>query len=606
MHAVKSSRTSLRPGGAIIGEFDADRAREGINALTPVAGGELFQPVEDCLCAIKGTLYEPWALARELGIDPDTDARQLVVAAYRSFGPHWLGRLRGCFALAIWDPRAARGMLACDQIGGEAMFLRAVDRRLSFASELRDLLRILPSRPAPDPVAMVHWLALGGPPSGHTFYEGVVQLPAGHCVELTPAGWRIERHWRPQYRDPYKVGFTQAAEMVRKELERAVRRRSGDGETTGVMLSGGIDSAAVAGIACAGSKPPTGAYSAVFPRHPQIDESQPIEMLSSKLALPSRSLPVTGGSVIAGAVRYIREWEVPATSPNLFFWSALLRQAAEDGVGTMLDGEGGDTLFWLSPYLLADRLTSGRLWSTLSLARSFPSDSGHVPAMVVARLIRDWGVGGAAPHRLHRLRRRLRGRQAFAPSWFSPASTKLRFDSDEELAWKREKGPRWWSFLLDSVTGVSSVMVHDAARRRNGSVGLAASHPLLDIDLIELMLSLPPELSFDPRLSRPLLRESVRGLIPDEVRLRPTKSSFDTLFHELLAGHELTAARSLLLAADSEVNAFIDPVRLRSDLFGAPPPRAPGQLQAWALEVWRLVTAECWLRHQAGRPLPTQ
>jgi asparagine synthase (glutamine-hydrolysing) len=605
MHAAMSSHTSLPPGRAILGEFDPDRARERVDALRPVGGDDPFQPVDGCLCAFEGTLYEPRALACELGMEPDTDARRLVVGAHRTFGPHWPARLRGCFALAIWDPRTARGMLVCDQIGGQAMFLRAANRRLSFASELRDLLRILPGRAAPDPVAMVHWLALGGPPSGHTFYEGVIQLPAGHCVELTPAGWRIERYWRPRYRDPHKVGFAQAAELVRTELERAVRRRSGDGRT-GLMLSGGIDSAAVAGIACAGSRRPIGAYSAVFPKHPQIDESQPIELLGSKLALPSRALPVTGGSAIAGAVRYIREWEVPATSPNLFFWSALLRRAAQDGVRTMLDGEGGDTLFWLSPYLLADRLTSGRLWSMLSLARSFPSDAGHVPPTVVARLVRDWGIGGAAPHRLHRLRHRLRGRQAFAPSWFSPTSTRLRFDSDEELAWKREKGPRWWSFLLDSVTGVSSVMVHDAARRRNASAGLAAGHPLLDIDLIELMLSLPPELSFDPRLSRPLLRESVRGLIPEEVRLRPTKSSFDTLFHELLAGRELTAARSLLLAADSEVNAFVDPTRMRSDLFGAPPPRAPALLQAWALQVWRLVTAECWLRHQAGRPLPTR
>jgi hypothetical protein len=134
-------------------------------------------------------------------------------------------------------------------------------------------------------------------------------------------------------------------------------------------------------------------------------------------------------------------------------------------------------------------------------------------------------------------------------------------------------------------------------------VGLRASHPLLDVDLIECVLALPPELAFDARLSRPLLRESVCGLIPEPVRLRPSKSSFDALFHESLAGGELAVARSLVLADDAEVGAFVDVERVRAQLFAAPPPRTGGALQSWALQVWRLVTAESWLRHQAGRPL---
>jgi asparagine synthetase B (glutamine-hydrolysing) len=232
----------------------------------------------------------------------------------------------------------------------------------------------------------------------------------------------------------------------------------------------------VAGVAASCGRPPVRAYSAVFPRHPTIDESALIELLTCELELSSFALPVLGGSVVSGAVDYMREWEVPATSPNLFFWATLLRQAARDGVTAMLDGEGGDALFWLSPYLLADRLARGGL------------------------------------------------------------------------------------------------------RSANASVGLHARHPLLDVDLIELVLGLPPELAFDARLSRPLLRESVRGLIPEDVRLRPTKSSFDALFHELLSGGDLAAARSLVLAPDAEVNAFVDPIRVRAELFDKGPSRTAGAL----------------------------
>lgn len=564
------------------------------------SGADPLLTAQGHLCVLQGSLYDVDVLVRELRLPTHVGVESLLVSAYRHMGAGLLERLRGEFSLLIWDETAGRGVLACDHLGASALFLRARGDELSFASELPNLLRALASRPAPDPVTVAHWLAMGGPPPGHTFYEGVTQLQGGHFVQLDrSSGWRVERYWQPSYRTPAKIESADAAERVRAQLADAVRRRS-LGHTTGVLLSGGIDSAAVAGVAVAGEQPPAAAYSAVFPKHREIDESALIELLSRRLGLQSVALAVSDGSVLAGAARYIDEWEVPATSPNLFFWSQLLRTAAVDGVTMMLDGEGGDTLFWLSPHLLADRFTHGRLREVASLAGRFPSEAGYVPAAIRARLIRDWALKGAMPHRLHRWRRRLRGRGAFAPAWLSERSIRLRFDTDPTLDWKRWAAPRWWSSLLESVTGVSSTLVHDAARRRNASAGLRAGHPLLDVDVIELVLSLPPELAFDPALSRPLLRESVRGLIPDDVRLRPGKSSFDTLFHELLAGRELDAARSLLLAPDAEVNAFVKPQAVRQTLFARAPPRAPDALQIWALEVWRLLTAELWLRHQAG------
>ncbi len=578
--------------------------REGALALGAAGWpGAQLELVNGCVCAIEGSLVELDRLAIDLGLHPAASPAQVVAAAYRSYGSGALARLRGSFALVLWDRAAARGLIARDQLGGRAIFLRGNGHRLAFATELRNLLRLLPARPGPDPAAVVHWLALGGPPGDRTFYEGVTQLPAGHCIELDSAGWRTVRYWSPVYRRPEAVSREEAAARVRSALERSVLRcSSGPDEVTGVMLSGGIDSAAVAGVATACGRAPL-AYSAVFPRHPQIDESKLVALLSSSLGLRSLALPVLSGSVLRGALDYTREWEVPASSPNLFFWNTLLGQAANDGVSVLLDGEGGDALFWLSPFLLADRLLRGRVLSAISLARRFPGAQGPVPVSMVVKLLRDWGVRGALTYRTHRLRQRLRGSAAFAPRWFSDSSVRLRFDTDTELAWKRAGAPRWWSGLLDSVAGRGSSLIHDATRRRSASVGLEARHPLLDVDLIELVLSLPPELAFDPAVSRPLLRESVRGLIPDEVRLRPTKSSFDALFHEALAGRDLPSARSLLLARDAEVNAFVDRERMRTELFTAGPPETFGARQSWALDVWRLLTTEIWLRAQAGRPV---
>jgi asparagine synthase (glutamine-hydrolysing) len=119
----------------------------------------------------------------------------------------------------------------------------------------------------------------------------------------------------------------------------------------------------------------------------------------------------------------------------------------------------------------------------------------------------------------------------------------------------------------------------------------------VDVDLVELVLRLPPELAFDPSLSRPLLRESVAGVLPDEVRLRPSKSSFDAVFHASLAGPDLPTIRRLLEARDAKVSAYVDVGAVRRELLDPGPPMGRTRSQ-WAIQVWRLVLAECWLQDQ--------
>jgi hypothetical protein len=129
--------------------------------------------------------------------------------------------------------------------------------------------------------------------------------------------------------------------------------------------------------------------------------------------------------------------------------------------------------------------------------------------------------------------------------------------------------------------------------------GLQDAHPFLDAELIEFVLRLPPALSFDPHLSRPMLRASMGGLLPDEVRLRAGKTYFDAPLYEAMAGHERGGVRELLLDPRAEIRAFVDPGRLRSELLDVDPRRHPLGVRFWTASCWRLATAECWLRVQA-------
>jgi asparagine synthase (glutamine-hydrolysing) len=127
-------------------------------------------------------------------------------------------------------------------------------------------------------------------------------------------------------------------------------------------------------------------------------------------------------------------------------------------------------------------------------------------------------------------------------------------------------------------------------------VEVEGEHPFLDdLDLVELVLRLPPESAFDPRFDRPLLREAVAGLVPDDVRLRRGKSYFDALFQESLSGVDHDAI-ARLLGPGAETAALVDPARVREQLVEAPTERRGGR---WAWTLWRLTMLECWLRSQS-------
>ena len=128
--------------------------------------------------------------------------------------------------------------------------------------------------------------------------------------------------------------------------------------------------------------------------------------------------------------------------------------------------------------------------------------------------------------------------------------------------------------------------------------GLEVRHPLLDLDLVELALGLPPELAFDRRFNRPLLRHAMEGLVPDDVRLRPYKSRFDPVLVAAI-NSDRRAIERLLLAPNPELHAFVDPTDLR-EVLERVPDDAAGERER-AMRLWSFAMLECWLRRIAGQ-----
>ncbi len=581
-------------GGKVVG---AGAAMFAVHAGSVFADGDL-------VCVLGGTLFNRGALRERLALPADAGAAHVMAAAWRAWGPDGFRQARGDFAVAVFDAAGRTGALACDHMGGRTLLLRDDSGRLAFGSEPPVLATLLDHGLAPDPGALANWLAVDASPPAQSLFEGVVRLPGGSWMPLPPpGGLTAQRYWEPGGGASIHGSATELAAGLRERLEVAIGRRVGteDGPV-GIMLSGGLDSSTVAGLAARALEPGRlRGYSAVFPGKPTVDESELIGELRRANGMAGVEVSVRSGSVIGGALDHVERWHVPPVSPNLFFWEPLLARAHEDGVRVLLDGEGGDELFGVAPYLLADYVRRGRVRAAGELVRNAAMGS-DVSRRAVRRILLRYGLLGALPYPLHMALRRARGTDVLTPEWLAPALAGVHRDGIDLWAWKRSAGPRWRAHIVSDVILVGSAAAYEHVRRRAAGAGLLARHPLIDADVIDYMLRIPPESAFHPDLTRPLLRRSVRDVVPDAVRLRPDKSNFDAVFHAALEGPDRAPARALILASDAELRPYVDRAKV-AEILDAPADRFPGGILPWAIYTWRLVTAELWLRQLAGRPV---
>jgi asparagine synthase (glutamine-hydrolysing) len=549
------------------------------------------------LCLLDGFLDNADELRRALERDgarpPGDGAEALLAAGFRRWGAELPGRMRGDFALLVWDGGRGEGLLARDQLGVRPLFVQRADGALRFAGEVRDLLGLLPSTPAPDRAGVAHWIGLSSRPSPDTLYVGVSRLGPGEMLRFGPAGIDRSRYWAPRFREPLSLPAGELAERVRDGLRAGVERRLDADCGTGVLLSGGLDSASVAAagderlLACSGT----------FPEHQAADEAELIAGLRTSLGLRGLVAEVRPGGLLAAALEYLAAWRLPQGGWEEFWLQPLMLAAAAKGVGTMLSGDGGDEVFAPRVYAIADALRAGRPRRVLELARRLPGAGSHIGRRQEAETIARIALPGAMPPLPSFLARAPLGRGG-APPWLRRSTVAALARSDDPGIWKRLDGPRWWANAAYGIAyGIERAGVFEHQRRGAAMAGLELRYPMLDLDLVELALGEQPGETLDARFTRPTLRLAMEGLLPDAVRLRPAKALFESLIISCLGGADRDAVRRLLTAPDAELGAYVDLKRMGAALFGS---EALLQEQPfrWMWQVWRLLNMELWLRSQ--------
>ncbi|HMC49586.1 MAG TPA: asparagine synthase-related protein [Solirubrobacterales bacterium] len=463
-----------------------------------------------------------------------------------------------------------------------------------WAEHEHELIARLPATPAPDPLALRSWLEYGTLPPGRTLYEGIQRLPPGCRLLEVDGSLRIDRHWRPRFAGTFSGGREEVAERLRGEVFAAVARAAAGEGLTAIRLSGGLDSAALAAGLRARPAPSEAAlgFSLVFPEHPEADERELTEASAVHTGLSLEQVPVARGQELLPAVRrHIERWRLPPVTPNLFLWEPLMARARAAGAIRMLDGEGGDELFGTAPDLIAEMLRRGRLLCAWELCGRIPGVGPEPGRGLRLRAMRRFGIAPLLPARIRRRRRIRRTQQWQAGSLLSEADRIEQAEIEPERL--PAEGPLWWRWLAAALTDVDALDVASQLRREEVDGGIERRHPFLfDLELVEAVLRLPPELGFDPLRDRSLLRDALAGHVAEAVRGRTAKARFNPLSAEALAAAEGQRMLAALAEPGAPVRAYVVGAAL-DGLIAAPRASPPG---ARELQLWRLGIADLWLR----------
>ena len=448
-----------------------------------------------------------------------TSDADVIVAAFRQFGPDVVNRFRGAYAGVVSDGKTLWAFR--DHVGFRALFYRDSPGAFVLAKDARSVV-VASEIPAEPDLLVLEVIFFGGMP-GHVpaALKGVSRLPQGTLLTTgVEQGVTWDRYWRPW--DLFETGrFTvnEACDRFLELLEQAVKR-----SVTGrdvLFLSGGLDSPAVGAYAAPEhlrrTGRPLGALAVLFPDLPSVDERPYIELVAQRFGMELHTYSTT-----ARSLDEVEEWSrrlgtpVPTLSiPEV--WEAY-RRAHDLGYRNVLTGEFAELTYGKYPHQLAHLLLRGRFRALYEVMKA-----EHVAGAGRRDLVKD-ALTAFVPGRLVNWWLALRGRNAIGqmPPWVS----RSRYDP-----WKSRRDyleparNRWRTLQLLGTTGSTIMMEGDATCA--AMAGVTIRRPLADVDLWEFFLSLRAEVKF-PRLQwKALARQALRGVIPDEIIDRQKKTLFD-------------------------------------------------------------------------------
>jgi len=489
---------------------------------------------------------------------------ETIVHLYEEHGADAIAQLEGMFAIAIWDAPNRRLTLARDRAGKKPLFYYRDDRLLAFASEIKALFAHPDVRMEIEPRGVPDYLVHGYVPGPRTFYQNVVQVPAGGLVRISHDGRsETRRYWQlelPRADAVRPISMEEATAGVRQRVEKAVERRLVSDVPLGAFLSGGIDSTIVVGLMRRLMREPVKTFSIGFEGDAAYDETAFARLAAAQFGTEHTEFRVRPSAFdLVDTLIWHHDGPFGDSSAIPTF---VVSKLTREHVTVVLTGDGGDEIF--AGYM--------RFYAAV-MSERVPRLVGAAAQAVLATMPEP----ASDRHWRARARRFLRplGRplEERLTSWNSaffddlPALLKPEFASSiapidplHHLALERAQmegrtalgrvlHANFASYLTDDL-----LVKTDRCTMANA---LEARSPFLDRELVEYVAALPDDVKLRGRETKFILRRAFADLLPAAIGRRG-KMGFGVPVGSWFRGELRDMVSDLLLAQNARYREMLD------------------------------------------------
>jgi asparagine synthase (glutamine-hydrolysing) len=482
-----------------------------------------------------GEIYNYLELRGELGEESfrTTSDTEVVLRAYRRWGPACVERLRGMFAFAIWDESEEQLFCARDPFGIKPFAYALHDGVFYAASEAKGLLPFLPSIET-DLDALKDYLAFQFCLAGKTLFKGVRELQPGHTLTVRKGAVHERRYWEVQYEPDFDHREGWLTRRLRELVEESVELHLRADVPVGAYLSGGLDSSITTSLAADRVGPDFQAFTGRFTRGERYDETRYARLLAEQRGFRLHEQTIDAADFIDNIRDVVYHLDYPVAGPGSFPQYMVSRLAATH-MKVVLGGQGGDEIFGgYARYLLAyfEQCIKAAIDGTMRDGNFVVTYESIIPQLGTLREYKPlmqqfWRAGlfGDLDERYFRLIDRAPDLRD-AIDWrvlgdYSPFET---FETIFRAGNVRKESYFDLMTHFDFKTLLPALLhVED---RVSMAHGLESRVPFIDTEVVEFAATLPADVKFKQGHLKHALKEAMRDVLPSAIVDRRDKMGF--------------------------------------------------------------------------------
>lgn len=519
---------------------------------------------------------------------------EVIPHLYEEFGTSFLERLRGMFAIGLWDAGKKTLYIARDRLGIKPLYYWDNGGSFVFASEIKAILASDLVEREIDHQALSDYITFRYVPAPATMFKGIMKVPQGHLLAVGEGGARLEQYWDFNFERSVDGNDREIEERLREMLRECVSMRLMSDVPLGALLSGGIDSSMIVSIMSGLVDSPVKTFSVGFESAGPLSELPYARTLSERFGTDHYEIVVSYDDVVKNLPRLVWHQDEPVTEPAAIP-TYMVSKLAREHVVVVLTGEGADELFAGYPqYGLegwAGRYQRVPVWLRDRVIRPFVSSLpfGYRRLRVVERSMAttsdanrwsSWFAGFSGEEKEGLISRDL------ASSVQDPTGERI---FEHHISRLGNAHPVEKMLYADT-----KVWLPDDLLMKMDKMSMAASLearvPFLDHELVEFAAGLPLRMKLEGLQGKGILRKLARGVLPKEI-IKRKKVGFVVPINVWFRGELKPLLESMLFSSRSIDRGFFDLGYLGKLV----KEHTEGKVDH-RRELWTLLNLELWMR----------